>query len=89
MRVAGRASPHGGGLVRIFLSGTARVQPSRSPAVLLTGSIGYRNPHYPLTHPYLVFGIKIGEIVVTYLSSIVPLDKTFVVNLWIYQFLAT
>ena len=36
---------------------------------------------YVPTYPP-IFGIKIGKIVVTYPFPIVPLDKTFVVTLW-------
>ena len=37
---------------------------------------------YVPTYPP-IFGIKIGKIVVTYPFPIVPLDKTFVVSLWV------
>ena len=36
---------------------------------------------YVPTYPP-IFGIKIGKIVVTYPFPIVPLDKSFVVTLW-------
>ena len=37
---------------------------------------------YVPTYPP-IFGIKIGKIVVTYPFPIVPLDKSFVVTLWV------
>ena len=37
---------------------------------------------YVPTYPP-IFGIKIGKIVVTYPFPIVPLDKSFVVSLWV------